>query len=59
MKKEITFSSLRRFNIIMGGLHLFQGLLMIVLGLVLTDLGNFELTIFQHYLTFVETTPVE
>ena len=59
MKKEITFSSLRRFNIIMGGLHLFQGLLMIVLGLVLTDLGNFELTIFQHYLTFVETTPGE
>jgi len=55
MKKEITFASLRRFNIIMGGIHLFQGLLMIVLGLVLTDLGNFKLTIFQHYLTFVET----
>jgi len=56
MKKEITFASLRRFNIIMGGIHLFQGLLMIVLGLVLTDLGNFKLTIFQHYLTFVETS---
>lgn len=55
MKKEITFTSLRRFNIIMGALHLFQGLLMIVLGLVLTDLGNFKLRIFQHYLTFVET----
>jgi hypothetical protein len=55
MKKEITFESLRKFNIIMGGLHLFQGLLMIVLGLVLADLGNFKLRIFQHYLTFVET----
>jgi uncharacterized membrane protein len=46
---------LRRFNIIMGGFHLVQGLLMIVLGLVLTDLGNFKLRIFQHYLVFVET----
>jgi uncharacterized membrane protein len=59
MKKETTFQSLKRFNIIMGALHLFQGILMIVLGFVLTDLGNFKLRIYQHYLTFVETAPGE
>lgn len=57
MTKEVSFKSLRRFNIIMGGLHLFQGLLMIVLGLVLTDLGSFKLRIYQHYLEFVQTGP--
>jgi len=57
MKKEITFKSLRKFNIIMGLLHLFQGLLMIVLGFILTDLGNFKMTVYQHYLEFVETVP--
>jgi hypothetical protein len=55
--KEVTFGKLRRFNMIMGGLHLIQGLLMIVLGLIITDLGNFKMIIFQNYLTFVETTP--
>ena len=59
MKKETTFASLRRFNIIMGGLHLFQGLMMIVLGLTLTQLGDFKLRIYQHYLEFVETAPGE
>ena len=59
MKKEITFQSLRKFNIIMGGLHLLQGILMIILGLTLTQLGDFKLRIFQHYLEFVETTPGE
>lgn len=59
MKKEITLSGLRRFNIIMGGLHLIQGVLMIVLGLSLSQLGDFKLRIFQHYLVFVETAPGE
>jgi len=59
MKKEITFTSLRKFNIIMGSIHLFQGIAMIVLGLLLTDLGNFKLRIFQHYLVFKETAPGE
>jgi len=59
MNKEVNFQSLKRFNMIMGGLHLFQGVMMIVLGLVLTDLGNFKLRIYQHYLTFVETAPGE
>jgi hypothetical protein len=57
--KEVTFDKLRRFNMIMGGLHLIQGILMIVLGLVLSDLGDFKMRIYQHYLTFVETAPGE
>lgn len=59
MKKEITFKSLRKFNIIMGSLHLFQGVLMIILGFVLTDLGNFKMKIFQNYLVYKETSPGE
>lgn len=59
MKKEVNFESLRKFNIIMGGLHLLQGLLMIVLGLLITDLGGFKMRIYQHYLEFVETSPGE
>ena len=57
MKKEITFQSLRKFNIIMGALHLIQGIAMILLGLTLTQLGDFKLQIYQHYLVFVETGP--
>ncbi|MCF7932442.1 MAG: heliorhodopsin HeR [Acholeplasmataceae bacterium] len=54
MTKEITPQSLRRFNIIMGGVHLFQGLLMIVLGLTVSQFGDFKMRIFQNYLTYVE-----
>ncbi len=46
---------LRRFNIIMGGFHLVQGVLMIIMGLTLTQLGDFKFTVFKHYLTYVET----
>lgn len=59
MNKEITFSSLKRFNIIMGAIHLFQGIMMIILGLSLTQLGDFKLRIYQNYLVFVETSPGE
>lgn len=59
MEKEVTFKSLRKFNIIMGGLHLLQGILMIVLGLLITDLGGFKMRVYQHYLQYVETAPGE
>ncbi len=52
MSKEITFKGLRKFNIIMGGIHLLQGILMIVLGLSIEKLGNFKLDIYQYYLYF-------
>jgi len=55
--KEVTFEKLRRFNIIMGGLHLIQGVLMLILGFVITDLGDFKMQIYQFYLEFVETSP--
>ena len=57
MKKEITFSSLRRFNIIMGAIHLFQGIMMIILGLSLSQLGDFKLVIYQNYLEYISTGP--
>jgi hypothetical protein len=59
MKKELNFAYLRRFNIIMGGFHLVQGVLMIILGLTVSQLGDFKMRIFQHYLEFVETAPNE
>jgi hypothetical protein len=59
MNKEVTFGSLRKFNIIMGAVHLFQGILMIIMGLTITQLGDFKLTIYQHYLEFIETAPGE
>ncbi|MGE0003730.1 MAG: hypothetical protein AB7S88_04650, partial [Candidatus Izemoplasmatales bacterium] len=57
MKKEITHQSLRRFNLIMGGLHFVQGVLMIILGLSVTKFADFKLLIFQNYLTYVPTGP--
>lgn len=59
MKKEITFKSLKKFNIIMGTMHFVQGVLMIILGFIITDLGGFKMRIFQNYLEFVETAPGE
>lgn len=50
--KEVTFEKLKRFNMIMGGLHLVQGLLMIVLGLLISNLGNFKMMITQAFLNF-------
>lgn len=49
---EVTFERLRKFNIRMGAIHLIQGLLMIILGLVLTDLGNFKMELTQNFLDF-------
>lgn len=57
MNKEITVQGLRKFNIIMGGIHLFQGVLMIILGLTVTQFGDFKLNITQNYLQFVRTGP--
>lgn len=55
--KEINANYLRRFNLIMGGLHFVQGVLMIILGFVLEDLGNFKMRIYQYYLEFIQTAP--
>jgi uncharacterized membrane protein len=57
VKKETTLQGLRKFNIIMGAIHLFQGVMMIILGLTVAQLGGFKLRIFQHYLEYVSTGP--
>ena len=51
--KEITFVKLRRFNMIMGALHLVQGILMLFLAsTVIQKIAEFSPTITQNYLAF-------
>ena len=51
--KEITILGLRRFNMIMGGLHLIQGMIMLVLATgVIQTISEFTPTITQFYITF-------
>ncbi len=58
---ELTFKKLRRFNLIMGGLHLIQGVGMILLATtVIQKIAEFSPTITQFYLSFnVETQSLE
>ncbi len=51
--KEITFSYLRRFNLVMGGLHLLQSVIMFILATtVIQQIGEFTPTITQIYLRY-------
>jgi len=51
--KEITLPGLKRFNIIMGGLHLLQGIIMLILAYtVIQNIAEFTPTITQLYLTY-------
>lgn len=51
--KEITIGNLKRFNMIMGGLHLVQGLIMLFLATtVIQTISEFTPTIMQYYQTF-------
>lgn len=55
--KEITYSKLRRFNLIMGGLHLVQGIAMLFLATtVIQKIGEFSPQITQNYLAFNPAT---
>ena len=58
---DIVFKKLRRFNVLMGGLHLIQGVLMIFLSTsVIQKIGEFSPKITQFYLTYnVETQSLE
>lgn len=55
---ELTqLKKLRRFNMIMGGLHLIQGILMLFLAsTVIQKIGEFQPTITQNYLFYNMTT---
>ncbi|MFO7951441.1 MAG: heliorhodopsin HeR [Bacillota bacterium] len=51
--KQITFDGLKRFNMIMGGLHLVQGIVMLFLATtVIQTISEFTPTIIQFYQTF-------
>lgn len=51
--ENITFKKLRKFNLIMGGLHLIQGVIMLFLATsVIQTIAEFAPKITQFYLTF-------
>jgi len=52
MKKEITLPSLRRFNLIMGSLHLIQGMIMLYFSLTIDKIINFRTPLRTYFLTF-------
>lgn len=50
---ETSFVKLRRFNVIMGGIHLFQGVLMLILAsTVIQKIGEFKPMITQNFLQY-------
>jgi hypothetical protein len=51
-RKEITFPYLKRFNLIMGCIHLIQASLMLILALTVPTIRDFELPITTAYLTY-------
>lgn len=55
MSKEITFKSLRKFNGIMGVLHLIQGGLMLGFALFIDRIADFEIPVRSYFLTFDQT----
>jgi len=52
LNSKISFSYLRKFNTVMAILHFIQAILMLVLGLVITNIKNFRLPVNYYYLTF-------
>ncbi len=50
--KEISFKSLRRFNLTMGLLHFVQGTLMLIFALTFDKIKAFKLPVFSNFLTF-------
>lgn len=52
MTKDITFKSLRRFNLIMGFLHLIQGGFMLFAAFTFTKIADFHIPIKSYFLTF-------
>jgi len=52
MNKEITLPSLRRFNLIMGSLHLIQGMIMLYFSLTIDKIINFRTPLRTYFLTF-------
>ncbi len=55
MSKEITFKSLKKFNLIMGILHLIQGSIMLGFALFITKIAEFKIPIMSYFLSFDKT----
>jgi len=49
---KITFPYLRRFNGVMAGLHFVQAVLMLVMGLVITNIREFKLPVDYYFQSF-------
>ncbi|MHB1485575.1 MAG: heliorhodopsin HeR [Saccharofermentanales bacterium] len=56
MSTEINFKSLRRFNLIMGILHLIQGSAMLFLAISIDKFSGFKLPVFSNFLKFDTTS---
>lgn len=54
MSKEITTDSLKKFNTIMGFLHLIQGFLMLGFAIFIERIADFTIPVLSNFLTFDE-----
>lgn len=52
MSKEISFKSLKKFNLSMGFLHLLQGILMLWFAVSIDKIANFRIPIRSYFLSF-------
>ncbi|WP_368645071.1 heliorhodopsin HeR [Alkalibacterium putridalgicola] len=55
MSKKITTESLKKFNTVMGFLHLVQGLLMLGFALFIERISDFTVPVMSNFLTFDQT----
>lgn len=55
MSKEITFKSLKKFNLTMGILHLIQAFIMLGFALFITKIADFNIPIMSYFLSFDTT----
>ena len=55
-QKEITFKGLRKFNAVMGSLHLVQAIFMLVVALVIVKIQDFTPTIWSNFLSYNNLT---
>lgn len=56
--KDTRLLNLRRFNLIMGGLHFIQGIMMLVLSLTLDKIKDFKPIIYGTFLSFDATKEI-
>lgn len=55
MSKQITFTSLKKFNTVMGFMHLIQGGLMLGFAIFIDKIASFKIPVRSYFLTFDQT----